>query len=275
MPTQQLVCIYSGEGATTPPFEALEQSGAIADHTRLVYVTSQHIHDGFLSNQRNIKAFVMPGNRSAARYLEALGRSGVEAVRTYVAHGGTYIGICAGAYMAASRSTYSSPPGTTPLCRTVAKDNLFGFFRGTCHGTLPHPDYVYVPGNGWKNAIPVHVRSAIDNALTGTINWGGPYYVPTDGELVTCLATYDPQSNHLPREEIAIAATRYGLGRALLSGVHLEITPDYMHSATAMDRDRDDGTRRALLAAQLNFAPESRNRLMGAVFSFLKPPSPK
>jgi hypothetical protein len=48
-----------------------------------------------------------------------------------------------------------------------------------------------------------------------------------------------------------------------------------MRSATAMDRDRDDGTRRAQLAAQLNFAPESRNRLMGAVFSFLKPPSPK
>lgn len=275
MPTRRLVYIYAGEGATASPFETLARDPAIACHARFVFVDSRHIRGGFLHRARNLAAFVMPGNGSAGRYLAALGRRGTEALRDYVALGGTYVGICSGAYIAASRIEYRSPPDAPPIKREAGADHLLGFFKGTCHGTLPRAGFAYIPDAGWNNAIPVNLRAADTDAKVGTINWGGPYYIPADRDAAVALAAYDPRGCGLQQPEIAIAATRFGLGHAILSGVHLEITPAYMREEAAMRRDRDGGARRAMLAAQLETTPQSWAHLFRKVFPFLQPPSPK
>ena len=92
----KLVCVYIGAGAV------LARDVEVAlDKLEMPYreVGEQDIRGGGLED---CSLLIIPGGYTA-RYVDALGKEGFEQIREFVAGGGGYIGICAGAYIAARR----------------------------------------------------------------------------------------------------------------------------------------------------------------------------
>jgi glutamine amidotransferase-like uncharacterized protein len=63
-------------------------------------------HDLSKPNKQDI--FIVPGG-AVSQYLGVFGKKGVEAIKSFVKNGGTYVGICAGAYIAGK--SYQNKPG--------------------------------------------------------------------------------------------------------------------------------------------------------------------
>lgn len=71
--------------------------------TSITQVSPEEIQNGALTN---FHAVIFAGG-SAGKQAAALGETGRDAVRAFVSHGGGYIGICAGAYLATSGFSWS------------------------------------------------------------------------------------------------------------------------------------------------------------------------
>lgn len=157
--------------------------------------------------RRRAKVFVMPGGRDVF-YLEALRGKGALQIKEFVEEGGGYLGICAGAYFAASAIEFEMGG-----VYEVAGKRPLQFFPGVAHG----PAY----GNG-KYAIDSH--RGVEAAL---IQWGSVRchvyfdggctfsHVPSHCEV---LASYEELEGCPP----AVVLCKIGQGKAILSGVHLE-----------------------------------------------------
>ena len=151
--------------------------------------------------------FIMPGGRDRP-YHAALQGEGCRRIRTFVEKGGTYLGICAGAYFGAERVEFDQG---FPL--EVCEKRELGFFRGAAVG----PAY----GKGtFDYASNRGARAAKLSSEYGTFH---AYYnggATFEGDLSNCriLARYA----ELPGAPPAIIECQIGKGKAILSGVHLE-----------------------------------------------------
>lgn len=156
---------------------------------------------------------VIPGGRSLP-YYQALGHVGNQRIRAYVENGGNYLGICAGAYYGAARTLFAM--GTE---NEVDVTGPLNFYSGMAQGpTYPLPfDYDSDSGVGpAKLAV-----EGIDQAVTVYFN-GGCYFKDTTNSIQhSVLARYIDLENQLP----AIVMCNVGKGKAILSGVHFEVSP--------------------------------------------------
>ncbi|MBE3095716.1 MAG: hypothetical protein IMZ44_01140 [Planctomycetes bacterium] len=75
---------------------------------------------------QGLQAIVMPGGWSVFQKVAA-GNSGLEAIRKFVENGGRYLGICAGAYLAAQQVRWQGETYPYPL----------QLFDGLAEGALP------------------------------------------------------------------------------------------------------------------------------------------
>ncbi len=95
----KILCLYDAGGTGFGGSMNLER---IVDDTNLDFtvmpVCGEDIRDGVLTNARG---FIIPGGGARAIAL-AMKRDGVEKVRAFVEAGGSYIGVCAGAYFPTS-----------------------------------------------------------------------------------------------------------------------------------------------------------------------------
>lgn len=153
------------------------------------------------------KMFVMPGGASRP-YCEKLSGQGNDHIRHYVETGGTYLGLCAGAYYAASRVEFDKQG---PL--EVIGNRELHFFKGVAIGPLI--PYVY---QSQKGASILTVRDHEGKKWTTYYNGGGYFHSHniTDDSM-TILARY-------PDQKAAVIGVTIGKGRAILSGIHPEIT---------------------------------------------------
>jgi glutamine amidotransferase PdxT len=101
----KLVCVYAGSGAV------LARDVEVAlDKLDMPYREEgeQDIRDGGLED---CSLLIIPGGYTA-KYVDVLGEEGFEQIREFVAGGGGYISICAGAYIAARNvEVPGRPPG--------------------------------------------------------------------------------------------------------------------------------------------------------------------
>jgi glutamine amidotransferase-like uncharacterized protein len=164
------------------------------------FVDADSVLNGALT--KHIDLFIMPGG--ASRYVSAkLDGAGNAAIKAYVANGGTYLGICAGAYYGCRRTEWH-PAGTVP----IAVDNELAFFPGIARGPLP-----FGPAVDDKIAAIVPLTLA-DGTVTKALYWDGCRFEGAEPETV--LARYADGS-------AAVIAGTYGKGRYILSGPHPEI----------------------------------------------------
>ncbi|MFW5653125.1 MAG: BPL-N domain-containing protein [Planctomycetota bacterium] len=224
---------------------------------------------------RTAVAIAFPGGADRPWVGQLAGR-GNHAIRTFVERGGTYLGICAGAYYACRRFTFELDH-PDPAWRITAVREL-DLFRGTAHGSLRELAMPYlldvlectttVPLHWYDPPLPNPFSSSKDPVKPDDINpdrakasghlkieqandvqpaaespalyWGGPCFVPDADSEVDILARYAG----LPTER-SIAAVRcpVGNGVAVLSGAHIEVSADDYEAEGQLDMYQNELTR--------------------------------
>jgi glutamine amidotransferase-like uncharacterized protein len=182
----KLVCIYAGAGAV------LAKDVEVAlDKLALPYreVGQQDIKGGGLGD---CSLLIVPGGYTA-KYVDVLGEEGFEQIREFVAGGGGYIGICAGAYIAARNVEV---PGRPPGLGIIEIRNERKAGRGLRTITIVKSEHSVVRGSEGKVDI-----------------WyqNGP--MMKAGEGVETLAIYE-------EEAAAIVCANYGQGRVVIFSPH-------------------------------------------------------
>ena len=194
MHSNQRIVVYAGEGAS--PILGL---GKLLDTREFLQTDWEQACD----------LFIMPGGRDRP-YHAALQGAGNRKLRKFVENGGTYLGICAGAYYGAATVCFDEG---CPL--EVCEERELQFFPGTAVGpAYGKRTFDYTNNSG--------VRAARIATIQGTFH---AYYnggCTFEGDLSdhSILARYLDLLKHPP----AIIACPVGKGKAILSGVHLEIS---------------------------------------------------
>lgn len=184
----KLVCVYAGAGAV------LAKDVEIAlDKLAIPYreVDEEDIRVGGLGN---CSLLIVPGGYTA-RCVEAFGQEGFEQIRKFVAGGGGYIGICAGAYIAARRVEV---PGRPPGLRIIEIENERKAGQGLRTITIVKPEHPVV--KGYTEEVSIWYQN-------------GP--MMKAGEGVETLAVYEEGA-------AAIVCSIYGHGRVIIFSPHPE-----------------------------------------------------
>ena len=158
--------------------------------------------------------FVMPGGADLP-YAKKLNGAGNVNIRAFVENGGTYLGICAGAYYACRAIEYHKGRADE-ICglRELA------FVDCVAVGSLPEiaPHYDDTLSSA---AITKIILDRGD--IINTYYHGGCYFDVAD-KGAKVMARYDALIEKLP----AIITKKFGLGRVVLSGVHLEASNTHL-----------------------------------------------
>lgn len=188
---------------------------------------------------------VMPGGADLP-YCRLLNGHGNSIIKSYVENGGSYLGLCAGAYYACARVEFEQ--GTA---LQVIGDRELAFFPGVALGSL-YSGFTYKSEHG-AHAVPLKYRSSSNNNNnSNSKTWvdcvdyinGGPKFVPYinnnyNKSVYETLAVYPEKSN-------ALAAVRctVGEGLAVLCATHPELDAIWLsepanlcEGGTAMDLD--------------------------------------
>lgn len=185
----QNVAIFNGAGTCKGCAEAI---GAVFDPKRdkVVYLDEKTLDAHSL---RGVSLYVQPGGSDDIdETLNALRPAQVQAIRDFVAHGGGYLGVCAGAYLAAR---YSSKKDNKQAYGLVALDELDSEI------TDPKPTLLPIQ---WGNKSRMAYYQS------------GPHMGKEAAPGVTVLARYQKT------QHIAAQSSRYQQGTVVLIGPHLE-----------------------------------------------------
>ncbi len=203
------ILVYSGDGVSTlslnetiKTFQNLFPKSPVAtvDHKTLS-----------LSNwEASTHLVVFPGGRDIP-YNRDLKGKGTEKLRQFVANGGNFIGICAGAYFA-SKFIEFERGSKLEICDS----RFLEFFPGKAIGTL------YGPFNYHSNEGAYASPIALGEGITPLYYNGGCYFEGAEQMPNTeVIGTYSDHDN-----KAAIISCSFGKGRAILSGVHFEINAE-------------------------------------------------
>lgn len=217
----QQVLIYSDDGAWEDGVIALEHffDNQNVTHTRL-YATDLNTDVW----NKDALAIVFPGGYSY-NYQLAISLVAIDEIRSYVAKGGGYIGICAGAYFASKTVAWEEENYPYELA----------LFDGTAFGSLsyiaPWPNYAMTdialnPNN------PINTDKPAKNTV---IYYGGPIFTPNAGVEIDTIATWNSAEN-----TPAIINFEYEKGKVLLIGPHLEIEENDDRDGTEFAAELED-----------------------------------
>jgi glutamine amidotransferase-like uncharacterized protein len=184
----KLVCVYAGAGAV------LAKDVEVAlDKLAMPYrgVDERDIRSGGLGD---CSLLIVAGGYTA-RYVDALGEEGFEQIREFVAGGGGYIGICAGAYIAAQNVEV---PGRPPGLGIIEIENERKAGQGIRTITIAKPEHPVV--KGYTGGVDIWYQN-------------GP--MMKAGEGVETLAVYEEGG-------AAIVCATYGEGKVVIFSPHPE-----------------------------------------------------
>ena len=152
--------------------------------------------------------FVMPGGRDLP-YVNALHAGGIQIIHDYIASGGKFLGICAGAYFASSYVEFDKGGDLE-----VRGERALKFFPGKAIGPA-FPPFKYNSDAGVK-VLPLSYNSASEHFSAYSLYNGGCFFEPKPSSQYKVLATYEDG-------RAAIVRCSVQQGMALLSGVHFEL----------------------------------------------------
>ncbi len=181
--------------------------------------------------------FIMPGGADLP-YCAALNGEGNRNIRRFVEGGGSYLGLCAGGYYGCERIEFHK--GRTD---EISGARELGFFKGMAIGSIAEFGMAYEMTKRSAFAPRVSLR----DGSTGRVYYhGGAIFRPDRGATHEVLARYVD----LRGEPAAIVEVPVGRGRALLTGVHPEISPDYLRLDLANLSDGEKFAHLPLLLAE-------------------------
>jgi len=232
------VLIYADEGVSS--FSLQETLKTF----RMRYANVETIdHEGLRSSEweKETSILIIPGGRDIP-YDQKLKGKGTAKIRKFVEEGGSFLGICAGAYFASAEVIFEK--GTS---LEVHEKRELSFFPGAAVGTLyPHSPFVYESEKG------SHPSSVTFKGETLNLYYnGGCTFKDTEKYLgITVLARF-----HDASDQPAIIHCKIGKGSAILSGVHFEVSPKSLKKEGCeqkmIDRLKSSDTKRESLIAFL------------------------
>ena len=204
----------------------------------------------------NVVLLVMPGG-AATPYIQKLKTLGSNKIRDYVANGGNYLGVCAGAYYACTKVEFETDIKPMSITRTQDLLNLVDASAvGTLHKELNIRPYM----TNAASSAAVRLRWLNDDEFCYAHYHGGPKFLPTNDKFEV-LATYADVADCPP----AIIAKNYGQGRVVLSGVHFEDKGQDL--AKAVHAMRIDFKHASKVATELTAHEQSRQNLFYKIMS--------
>ena len=228
------VLIYADEGVSS--FSLQETLKTF----RMRYANVETIDHKLLRSsdwEKETSLLIFPGGRDIP-YDRKLKGKGTAKIRTFVEEGGSFLGICAGAYFASAEVIFEK--GTS---LEVHEKRELSFFPGAAVGTLyPHSPFVYESEKG------SHPSSVIFKGETLNLYYnGGCTFKDTEKYPgITVLARF-----HDAADQPAIIHCKIGKGNAILSGVHFEVSPKNLKKEGCeqkmIDRLKSSDTRRESL----------------------------
>ncbi len=209
-------------------------------------------------------------------FKKALGVEGVKAIQAYVANGGHYLGLCAGAYFGAADIHFTGRDWKTGHIYTKQNTGL-GFFNGLARGSVDAvaPTYdgtsatcavtdvllcgadddVTVPFNVW--AVQPSLTEEQTPSIVPVFYGGGPEFAPAkDAGSHTntpyYILSYYTNDTATPARSIAGVSCPVGTkgGQATLISWHPELDPVFL-SEWMRGGHEDEGRNRLKLARQI------------------------
>lgn len=215
---------------------------ALADrygHGAVGYCDASDILAGALD--RNVRLFAMPGGADLY-FCEKLNGEGNARIRAYVENGGSYLGICAGAYYACAAIEWAK--GTD---QEICGPRELAFYDGTAIGPVPEFLQERPLTGSWLHAAPLLYQDGPTIFETKVVYEGGPVF---SGDAGNILARYQ-------NGKAAIVECSIGRGRIILSSPHIERlsrdtlyrhnNPDHAREQAVMDELAPHAAQRARL----------------------------
>ena len=208
---QLKVYVYRGEGVNTFSFRETMASliEVLGKRYSVDPIDATRLRQGEWSADTVL--LVLPGGRDVP-YDTALRGEGNAQIRAYVEKGGSFLGICAGAYYGAREVCFDLGG---PL--EVVGSRELGFFPGTAVGPLYDPSAFSYESEAGSRAAWVTVG---DKQFRVYYNGGCAFQSPEQyADNVSVIGQYlDATEERLA----ALVTCQVGQGLALLSGVHIE-----------------------------------------------------
>lgn len=165
-------------------------------------------------NPEKVDLFIVRGGES--RYIaDKLNGRGNDLIRKYVENGGSYLGICCGAYYACAKTEWHSKCDDYKLEIT----NDLALFNGVAKGPIEDFPCCEIA----KNEVPAQIANIEfpDRVVDPFLYWGGSLF---EGDMngIDVLARY----HDLPEKPPAIIMGTVGKGKYILSSPHIEFDPE-------------------------------------------------
>jgi len=177
------------------------------------YCTPNMIIAGCLANA---KLLIMPGGADLY-FCEKLNGVGNQRIKDFVFNGGSYLGICAGAYYACAHLDWNN--GEIDGTRELA------FYDGKAIG--PVFEWIENKNSIYKGSLNKAVSLSADDDIFLTLYNGGGTFTEPKTDDIAILARY----SDLLKSPPAIIQGQYGEGHYILSSPHIERHGDFMYQS--------------------------------------------
>lgn len=214
-----MIYIYQDQGVSQESFTqiTLILKEVLPERT-LEPLNAAEVCQGLWAKEADL--LVIPGGADVP-YARKLNGTGNQKIKDYVADGGAFLGICAGAYYACAEVIFDKGG---PL--EVTETRQLAFFPGKAVGPILAPyDYKTQSGSRAARLITAFPDTSTLIPTLATYYNGGPFFQDAHQYPGTrVLAWYEDnrhEQNHLP----AVLEIHFGKGTVILSGVHPEYDP--------------------------------------------------
>jgi glutamine amidotransferase-like uncharacterized protein len=166
--------------------------------------------------EKDTVLLVIPGGRDVY-YHQALDGEGTAKIRSFVEKGGSYLGICAGAYFG-SKSIEFEKGRNYEVCQ----ERSLAFFPGLAEGPAYGKDKYQIDGLQGLEAAHISWKNTTFHTY---FNGGCQFVNAHEFPEVSVLSSY----LELEQDPAAVISCQVGKGKAVLSGVHLEYRAAALH----------------------------------------------
>lgn len=211
------IYVYKGDGVGGLSVRALLKSlkAFVIDKDYVVEtIKSHHLLDP--DTLKDCALLIFPGGRDVP-YDRALRGLGNRHIKKYVKAGGRFLGICAGAYYGAKKVIFEPTKQYE-----VIEDRELAFFPGAAIGVIYNDTPFNYQGHDSAHIATIRYKKEdIDTYYNG-----GCYFENAKdfSPAVKVLAYY---MNAEIKKVPAIVMCKVGKGKALLSGIHFEMSPSF------------------------------------------------
>ena len=214
-PEKNEIFIYHGPGVSEESFQqAFYTVHKLTPSYKMQQITFDEISQKKWINHAAL--LVIPGGRDLP-YVQYLSGQNTDIIKDYIKNGGSFLGLCAGAYFASGSIEFDK---NGPL-KVIGERNL-ALFPGKSIGPILAP-YDYRSCSGCRAAK----INWLENSSTNYFYYNGGGYFKNAEKYpnVKVLAQYkDKIALNLP----AVIQIKYGSGNVILSGVHFEYAPELL-----------------------------------------------